>query len=50
MKMGPCPLCGTPRPVPARPLTALAAPPERGRRGLDEARRAEGWSWWGRAQ
>ena len=27
MKMGPCPLCGTPRPVPARPLTALAAPP-----------------------
>lgn len=27
MKMGACPLCGTPRPVPARPLTALAATP-----------------------
>jgi len=38
----------------ARPATTTAspeaAPPERGRRGLDEARRAEGWSWWGRTQ
>jgi uncharacterized damage-inducible protein DinB len=27
MRTAPCPLCGTPQPVPARPLTALAATP-----------------------